>query len=232
MSLRDIKITVPTYHCVIPSTKKKVKFRAFNVGDEKALLMASESKDTKHMVSTVKDVLRNCVDHLKLEELAPFDIEYLFIKLRAVSVGETATIGHDCPKCNHRNKIDIDLNALEIKFHEGHEKVIKVTPSLGFEMKYPDIDNTVGMDPNDPDTVMKVIASAVKSVYNGEDVIDASKESTEDIIALLEQLPSKQFQDIQHFFNTMPSLSKDVKYTCHNCKTENDVHLEGIADFF
>lgn len=232
MSLRDIKITQPTFTCKIPSTQKTVKFRAFNVGDEKALLMAAESKDGRQMVNTIKDVLNNCIDGIVLEDLAPFDIEYLFIKLRTVSVGETANIGHACVQCNHQNVVDVDLATLEVVFPEGHHKVIRITPTLGFEMKYPDLENTSTVDPKDPNSIMSIIAASIKLVYNGDDVIDVSHEPLEDVIGLLEQLPSKQFQEVQEFFVTMPKISKVVVYKCKNCGHENFMKLEGLADFF
>lgn len=232
MSLRDIKITVPTFTAQVPSTKKKVKFRAFNVGDEKALLMASESKDAKHMVQTIKDVLTSCVEGIKIPELAPYDIEYLFIKLRAVSVGEKATVQHTCPHCNHANQVDVDLASLEVHFPPGHDKIIRVTQTLGFEMKYPDMEASADLDQNDPDSIMQAIAMSIKCVYNGNDVIDVSQEPVEDVVALIEQLPSKQFQEIQKFFETMPKLAHDAKYVCKNCKSDVTIHLEGIADFF
>lgn len=232
MSLRDIKITQPTFTCTVPSTKKKVKFRAFNVGDEKALLMAAESKDTQQMVNTIKDVLTNCVDGINVDLLAPFDIEYLFIKLRTISVGETASIGMACGTCNHQNKVDVPLDDIEVVFPPGHEKIVRITPTLGFEMKYPDLNETGDVDPKDPDSIMRVVAASIKVVFNEDDVIDVTNEPREDIIALLEQLPAKQFQDVQNFFATMPKLQKEISFKCKNCGTENNTTLEGLADFF
>lgn len=232
MSLRDIKVAVPKFNTKIPSSKKNVTFRAFNVGDEKALLMAAESKDTKQMVGTIKEVLTNCIDGLVIEDLAPFDLEYLFIKLRSVSVGENATIGHACPTCNHQNKIDVDLSKVDVVFPAGHEKIIRINENMGFEMKYPDMDEAALIDADDPNSVMSVVAASIKTVYYGDETIDASQEPREDVVAMLEQLSSKQFQDVQNFFLTMPKLQKDVHYKCHNCGTGVDVKLEGLADFF
>jgi DNA-directed RNA polymerase subunit RPC12/RpoP len=208
MSLRDITITIPKFTTTVPSTKKKVKFRAFNVADEKAL------------------------EGVEVSQLAPYDVEFLFVKLRTVSVGESATIGHACPHCNHQNQIDVDLSDVTVTFPAGHDKTIRITDQLGFEMKYPDMEDTVGLDTQDPESITRVIAASIKTVYNGDDVIDATQEPVEDVIALIDQLPSKQFKDIQNFFETMPKLQKDVKYTCKHCTKEVDIHLEGLADFF
>lgn len=231
-SLRDIKITVPTFTTQVPSTKKKVTFRAFNVGDEKALLMAAESKDTRQMISTIKNVLGNCVEGVKVADLAPFDFEYLFIKLRAVSVGETSEIGHACPSCNHQNKVNVDLSDIQVTFPEGHNNIIKLSPDLGFEMRYPDIDEAAQLDASKPESIMQVVAASIKTVYHGDEVITITQDERADLLALLEQLSSTQFKDVQQFFLTMPKMQKDMKYKCHHCGTEVDVHLEGLADFF
>ena len=155
--LKNIKINTPTYREIIPSNKTEVKITPFKVGDEKVLLLASESKDVAQMVDGLKSVISNCVDGIGVNELASFDVEYLFLKIRAVSVGETADIMMTCPECETANEVKIDLTKVELRGLEEFKTNIKITDDLMFKMKTPDIDSFSKAE-NNPDSIINFIS--------------------------------------------------------------------------
>ena len=230
--LSGIKISTPTFNEVVPSTKQKVKLTPFRVGDEKVLLMASQSKDTKQMLNALKTVIENCVSGVDVEKLAPFDLEYLFLKLRAVSVGETSEIGVACKECNTSNKIVIDLTKVSVKENKNHTNIIKIDKDLIFEMKYPDTNALSEDDLADVEKIFDLIASSVTKVFHGENVYEVSEVDKEDLKDILNSLSTKQFEMVQDFFTTMPKLAKDIIFTCSHCKTENKSTIEGLSSFF
>lgn len=231
MSLKGIKIATPTFDDIVPSTKKKVKLHPFKVGDEKTLLMASESKDTKMMYNALKGVIGNCVEGAEVSELASFDMEYLFIKLRSISVGEIAKIGLKCISCETSNPIDVDLTAVKVVETKGHTNIIKLMDDLIFEMKYLDPEESIDV-PQDANGYIEIVAKSVYKVFYGEEVLEIGPSDVEDVIAILEQLTSTQFKPIQEFFTTQPKLIENVTFDCKHCGEKNEVALEGMASFF
>lgn len=230
--LSQIKITNPTYIDILPSTKKEIKYRAFRVGDEKTLLMAAESNDSRAMVESIKDVIKNCVDDINVNDLAPFDLEYLFIKLRSVSIGEIADIKIGCEKCDEMCEVKVDISKISIRETEGHTDSIKISDELAFKMKMPDAAEIVGMG-NTADEVIDMVSKSVHTVYFNEDTIEIdSKEKEKEVAGLLNQLTTNQFGKVQEFFTTMPKLSKVEEFVCEHCGTENKKTLEGLASFF
>jgi hypothetical protein len=229
--LSGIKISTPTFNEVVPSTKQKVKLTPFRVGDEKVLLMASQSKDNKQMLSALKTVIANCVSGIEVEKLAHFDLEYLFLKLRAVSVGETSEVGIKCESCEHINKITVDLTTVNVHEDKSHTKIIKITNDLIFEMKYPDVDVLVNMN-NDIERFLKIVCNSVDKVYHGEDIYEITESDHDDVKNILNNLSSKQFNIIQNFFTTLPKMKHDVDFKCKKCSHDNKKTIEGLASFF
>ena len=229
--LSGIKIATPTYKDTIPSSGKAVKLTPFRVGDEKVLLIASQSKDPKQMVDALKTVVQNCVEGVRIDDLASFDLEYLFIKLRSVSVGETAKIGLACSNCEGSNKLEVDLSSVKVKKNASHKNIVNVTKELIFEMKYPDVGD-VDIKDDSIESIIDVIAHSVKNVFNGEETITIGPEDIDDLKNILNSLTSAQFADIQKFFETAPKLSHDVTFKCEHCGFENKHTLEGLASFF
>lgn len=232
MSLKNIKLSTPEYDDKIPSTGKKVKITPFRVGDEKTLLIAAQSENGRQMIAALKSVIKNCVKGIDVEELAPYDLEYLFIKLRAKSVGETATIGIACQSCEVTNELPVDLTTVQVSENKNKSNLIKIEDNLAFKMKYPEADDIVDIDLNDPASIMKVIALTVEQVYHGEEVIDIDPSDGEDLIALIESMTSAQFEKLQDFFLNMPKVYKEITFTCGSCGHENEIKLEGLASFF
>ena len=230
-ALSGIKISTPSKKDKIPSSGKSVELTPFRVGDEKVLLLASESKDSGEILLAIKNVIANCSKGIDVEQLASFDIEYLFLKLRAISVGETAKIGLKCTNCETSNIVSVDLSKVKVEKSKDHKSLIKISDELGFEMKYPDLDVAVTMT-DDADSIMNVICNSVKVVYWGDEVIEITEDEMEDLEGILNQLTSAQFKDIQQFFLTMPKLKENIDFTCTHCKEENKTVLEGMQSFF
>lgn len=230
--LKDIKISNPTYRAIIPSTKGECKYRAFRVGDEKTLLMAAEAKDGEAMVSAIKEVIENCVEGVKVESLAPYDLEYLFIKLRSVSVGEIAKIKLPCSSCEHPNEVEVDLSQVEVVENSEHTENIKLTDDLAFKMKYPDSSQIVGAT-DTPEAVLRLVSKSVDTVFYGENSFKIDTPSDEkDVEGILNQLTTSQFSVIQKFFTTMPKLSKELEFVCESCGETTAKKVEGLASFF
>ena len=230
--LKNVIITTPTYDDVVPSTGTPVSLKPFRVGDEKALLIASESGNGKQMANTLKSIISKNVDPIDVDEIASFDLEYLFLKLRAISVGETTKIGVKCEKCETSNEVIVDLTSVEVKKDENHTNIVRIDDKLGFEMKYAHIDNVFKIDTKDTDSILELVANSVKTVYFNEDSIAVGKAEIADMVKLLNDMSSQQFEKVRAFFETMPKLQKEVSFTCKECETENIHTLEGMQNFF
>lgn len=232
MALGNIKVSTPTYNEQVPSTKQQVLMRPFKVADEKVLMLAGETKDTKQMVNALKEVIGNCIDNIDVENLASFDLEYLFLKLRSVSVGETSDISVSCKSCKAKNPVVVNLGEIEVKFPEEHKNVYKVEENLAFEMKYPQMDIVAELKTDDFDSVLRMVAKSVKTVYHNEDSYEINSTDIDDVVGLLNQLNAKQFSDIQQFFENMPKVTEEVKFVCKECEEENTYVVEGLSNFF
>ena len=229
----------PVYTLTIPSTEKKVKFRPFLVKDEKALLLAQQSEDTLTMVNTLKDVIRNCLDDkVDVDELATFDIEYIFAQIRAKSVGEVVELMFKCGHCQDEKakvKIPIDLTQLEVTKDKDHTSQIALFDNVGVKMKYPDVDliNKIeGLKEDDMNAIFEVVVSCIDFIYDEEQMFYAKEQSREEMIQFLENLTSEQFGKIQKFFETIPKIKKHIEFDCPVCGKHNETTLEGINSFF
>jgi hypothetical protein len=229
------------YTATIPSTKQEVKFRAFLVKEEKALLIAQQSDDQAVMMDTLKQIIKSCVKtELNMDTLALFDIEYLFCQLRAKSVGEVVDIVVACDVCpdedtKARVKISFDLSKLQVNFPAEHTKKIPLFGDVGVVMRYPSlsmIKDLEGMDQADAETVFKVITTSIELIYDGDELHYAKDQTHEEIQEFLENLNQEQFKKIQQFFETMPKLSKEVQYDCPVCKHHHEKVIEGLNSFF
>ena len=234
------KIATPTYSMVLPSTEKEINYRPFLVKEEKLLVLALESEDTKQITTAIKAVLKNCIQTkgIKVELLPTFDIEYLFLNIRGKSVGESIDVNIVCPDDEKTNvKVVIDLDDIQVKKTEGHSNKIKLDNSLMMELKYPSLDEFIKnnfdfKDENAMEQSFKLIASSIDKIYNEEEVWVAADCTKKEITEFLESMNSSQFKKIEEFFTTMPKLSHTIKVTNPNTKVESEVVLEGLASFF
>ena len=234
------KITTPTYELVLPSTGKSVKYRPFLVKEEKVLVIALESEDTKQITNAIKAVLKNCVQTrgIKVESLPTFDIEYLFLNIRGKSVGEELEVNIICPDDKETNvPITINLDDIQIQKSDDHDNKIQLDANLMMEMKYPSLDEFIKNnfdfnETNQMDQSFALIASCIDKIYSDEEVWATADCTKKEVNEFLEGMNSQQFKQIEKFFETMPKLSHTVKVKNPKTGVESDVVLEGLASFF
>jgi hypothetical protein len=234
------KVSTPTYELEIPSIKKTVKYRPFLVKEEKILIIAMESEDPKQITEAVKDVISNCIitKGIKVDSLATFDIEYLFLNIRGKSVGETAEVLITCPDDGETQvPVTINLDDIKVEVNDEHSRDIQLDDNLSVRMKYPSIqefikNNFIRNDQISVDDTFGVITSCVEQIYNEEESWSASDCTKKELTDFLESLSSKQFKKIEKFFESMPKLSHTIKVTNPNTGAENKIVLEGLTSFF
>ena len=231
---------MPTFNLTIPSTGKNVRFRPFVVKEEKALLIAQQSEDSKVMIDTLKSVLSSCLmDKVDVDKLAIFDLEYMFLQIRGKSVGETVDLFFMCDEDHGelnekaKSKITLQLSEIEVVRPEGHTNKIPLFNKVGVVMKYPTLETADSINNFDNvEEVFKMVASSIDMIYDGDEVYHASETSEEEIMAFLNNLSTDQFLKIQKFFETMPKMSVKIEYKCPVCGKEHRKVLEGLANFF
>jgi len=231
------KVNTPTYELVVPSTDEKVKFRPFLVKEEKILLIAMEAQEQSGILNAVKDIVKSCTfDKFDVNRAPIFDIEYIFLNIRAKSVGEVSTVNLRCPDDNETFvQTEIDLTTVDVQITEGHTNKIELTDEMGMILQYPTLDSfTDSTTVINASNMLDVIASCVSQIYDkkGEDVYDAKDSTKQEIIDFLESLNSKQFLEIQKFFDTMPKLTHTVNIENPETKVKSDITLTGLNDFF
>ena len=227
------EIATPIYTLTVPSTKKRVKYRPFLVKEQKLLILALENNDQEQILDAITKTIQNCLQtKVNVAEMALFDIEYLFLQIRARSISEEIEMKVTCAD-DGETTVDVKfmVDDVKVNFPKGHTNVIKLNDELTVEMKYPDLEyfakiNFVGeeMDP------YELVAKCIKRVYVGED--DFTADSAEESKKWVESLTSQQFDMIQKFFDTMPSLRHVLKVKNPKTKKMNEVVLEGLSDFF
>jgi len=231
------KVNTPTYELVVPSTDEKVKFRPFLVKEEKILLIAMEAQEQSGILNAVKDIVKSCtLDKFDVNRAPIFDIEYIFLNIRAKSVGEVSTVNLRCPDDNETFvQTEIDLTKVDVQITEGHTNKIELTDEMGMILQYPTLDSfTDSTTVINASNMLDVIASCVSQIYDkkGEDVYDAKDSTKQEIVDFLESLNSKQFLEIQKFFDTMPKLTHTVNIENPETKVKSDITLTGLNDFF
>jgi len=235
-------IATPTYELTLPSTGKKIKYRPFLVKEEKLLILALDSKDQLEITNSVKDVLKKCVltRGIKIDDLPTFDIEYLFLNIRAKSVGEDINLVVTCPDDKKTEvPVTIYVDEIEVIKSKEHKKDITLDKDMTLRMKYPSlnqfIENNFDVEDNPQTTVSKtfqLVADCMETVFTKEDAWDSNDYSPEERMQFIEQLSSKQFKEVEKFFATMPKLSHTIEVTNPNTKKKSSIVLEGLADFF
>ena len=223
---------------VVPSTDEKVKYRPFLVKEEKILLIAMESGKSEDMLQSVKDIVDECTfNKLKLGSMPMFDVEYIFLQIRAKSVGEVSKLKVLCQDdMKTYANVSVDLNDIEVQVDDDHTNKIVLSDEMGVIMKYPTIDSFTEhkIDDINASNMLDVIAVCIAQIYDkkGEEVFDSKDSTKKELIEFVEQLNTTQFQDIQKFFDTMPSLKHEITVKNPKTKVESKVVLSGLNDFF
>ena len=236
------QIATPTYELVLPSTGKKIKYRPFLVKEEKILILALESEDQKQITEAVKSTLKSCISTrgIKIDELPTFDIEYIFLNIRGKSVGESVDLIVTCPDDETTTvPVKIYIDEIKVEQNKNHTRDINLDGIYTLRMKYPSLNQFIETNfaiASDQkvtvDDSFKVIASCIDMVFSAEESWSASDCTEKELNDWLGTLDSKQFKQIEDFFETMPKLSHMIKVTNPNTKVESDVKLEGITSFF
>lgn len=229
-------IQLPLYEIEIPSTGGKTKFRPFTVKEEKILLMAQESKDSTQIILAIKQILNNCIDNIDVDKLAPFDIEYLLLHIRAKSVNDVLSFGITDPDTGEEIQMNIKVDDIKMEHNPDHTKKIKVNDEYILKMRYPTVDQLKSLDQDaegdvKTDQLFSLMIGCVDSLANEDTVYKMDDFTTKEVTDFVENLSNTAIADIQKFFETMPKLRYETKYTNSTGKERTFV-LEGTETFF
>lgn len=232
------QINTPTYELTIPSNGKKIKYRPFLVKEEKILLLALESNDSKEITDAIIQILKNCIhSKVDIDDLSTFDIEYIFLNVRAKSVGEVLEFAITCPDDNE-TQVDVEISIDDIKVvkDNSHTDTIDLENGYFIKMKYPTMKYIMNKKPEEEksliDSTFEYAVECIDQIYNGEEVWEAENSTRDELSQFVENLNSKQYQKVQDFFNSMPKLKHTIKITNPKTKVKSDVTIEGLANFF
>ncbi len=233
-------ISTPSYELELPSNKKKINYRPFLVKEEKLLVLALESEDTKQITTAIKAVIKACVltKGIKVEKLPTFDIEYLFLNIRGKSVGEEVEVNIICPDDETTSvPVTIMIDEIKVKENEEHTNKIKVDDDLMMEMKYPSLEEFVSSnfdfkEESSVERSFELIGGCIDKIYNEDEVWSTADCTKKEVGQFLEQMNSAQFKEIEKFFDTMPKLTHEIEITNPKTKKKSTVVLEGLSSFF
>jgi len=228
-----------SYELTLPSADVKVKYRPFLVKEEKVLLQALESEDQKQIVNALKEIVSACTfGSLNVDDLPTFDLEYIFLQIRAKSVGEVAKLKVLCPddKKTYAD-IEIDLSKVEVQVDDSHTNniVIDENKKIGMIMKYPtlgSVDPSMDFTKEQTNKIFQLIGNSIYQVYEGDKIYSTTDYTKEELNKFIESLSTKAFGDIQNFYNTMPKLIHEVEIENPKTKVKSKVTLQGLTDFF
>ena len=242
------KLDVPIYELDLPLSKKKVKFRPFLVKEEKILLMAMESETDESTLLAIKQSIGNCClsEDVDIETLPITDLEYFFLNLRARSVNEVVELEY---KCNNKvkdekdeekdcgNVVRLEVNVLDIKpeVSENHSTKVALTPTMGVVMKYPSfkvVENNEKVEGGEIEKLMNILVNCIESIYTEDSIFYAKDVTKQELSDFVESLTKEQFAKIQHFFESMPKIKKELDFTCKKCGYHENITVEGIQSFF
>ena len=232
------KLNTPTYELEVPSTDEKIKYRPFLVKEEKILMIAMESKDNGQIVNAVKDIVSACTfNKLDIANLPMVDVEYIFLNIRAKSVGEVSKLKLLCPddKKTYAD-VEVDLSKVEVQVDGEHTNKIELTDSMGMIMTYPTIDSFQegGIQTISASNMLEVVGSCILQIYedNGEKVFQAKDQTKKELTEFIESMNTSQFKQVQKFFDTMPKLKHTIKVKNPKTKKSSEITLTGLNDFF
>ena len=233
------KLNVPVYEAILPSTEKVIKYRPFLVKEEKLLLTAQESGEDA-VLPAVKQIIKNCIQgEIDVDNMPIFDIEFLFLRLRAKSVGEEITIGlkpWGCPQnngelCKFTTEVTINLEEIKCVKDKKHTSKIMLDDKVGIMMKYPDI-SQMGIKGSEIEMGMKIIKNCISMIFTQEETHEKDSFTDKELDEFIDSLNSKQMEGINNFFETMPTIKHTAKYTCKTCDEEKETTIQGLQSFF
>lgn len=228
----------PKYEMVIPSMDKSVRFRPYLVKEEKILLMAFESDNQTEALKAIGETVLSCIDEeIKIEDLKLYDIEYMFTKLRAKSVGENSEVTVACDKCEHKNDIKINLDTVKVNQKEDISSTIQLTDTISVEMGYPNFSKMISnkkivTSDQNVESMIEVIADCIVNINTEEEKIQVKDEPREKIIEFIDSMTNDQFILLKNYMDSMPRVEIEHKYVCNGCKNDNTIKIRNVADFF
>ena len=232
------QINTPVHELKIPSTGRKVKYRPFVVREEKILLLALESENQEEVTDAIIQIIGNCIQtKIDLDSLSTFDVEYIFLNVRAKSVGEILEFSITCPDDGETQaEVEINIDDIQVVKDKGHTDTIDLENGYFIKMKYPTMKYIMDKKPDDKksliDSTFEYAVECIDTIYNDEETWEAADSTKKELEEFVEQLNSKQYQKLQAFFATMPKLSHTVKVTNPKTGVKSDVTIEGLANFF
>lgn len=225
---------LPKYEVIIPSTNKKTRFRPYLVKEEKTLMMAFETGDETTALDAVIETINVCLDDpIKDNKYTSYDIEYLILKIRSKSVGETINLNVKCKECEHASAHSILIDDIQVKKPDV-DKLIKLTDQVSLEMKFPSLDDLKGMNNRTTKTedLFKMVTKCIEAIVTENERISAADETEEDLLDFLDNLTAAQFKLLSDFLKGVPKLSHDIKFKCEKCEKDNKITVEGLQSFF
>ena len=230
------RIDTPTYTLDLPSTGEKIKYRPFLVKEQKILMMAEESEDDKQMMDAIGKLVQSCTfDKIDVENAPLFDIEYIFLKLRSKSVGETVNLQITCPDDEKTVvPVKVKLDDIEVQMTDNHTNKIYITDSITLYMGYPKLSDLKNYDSDDSVQIQQmfnILNQCVKEIHYGDDIYHKIDITDKDLSQFIEQMTTGQFEKVMEFFNGMPKLRHVIKVTNPNTKKKNEVVVEGLQSF-
>jgi len=242
------KLQAPIFELTLPSTGESIKYRPFLVKEQKILLMALESREETEMLRAIKQIITNCclTETLKVENLPMFDLEYFFLKLRAKSIGETIQLNMShyqntnrrMEECDHTTQLTVNLMEVEVEKDEKHTNkiILDEASNVGLVLKYPTINLADKMqkagEKNQMDSIVDIVCSSIDYIFDAENTYPAAESTKQELADFINNLSQEQFAKVNEFFNTMPKLRKTLKWHCPKCDTDDEITLEGMANFF
>jgi hypothetical protein len=240
------KIDVPMYEATLPSNNQVVKFRPFLVKEQKLLLMSAQATETKEIIESIKQILRNCIiTELDIDTLPVFDLEFLFLNLRARSVNEIVDIKYRCnnqikgpedeePKtCNGFVEYKIDVLQIHPEFAEGHTNKIQISDNLGLVLKYPTFEMMQKIESKTEDeAIYDLLIQCIEYIYDADNLYYTKDTEREELLEFIDNLQQKHLEEIKKFFDTMPKVKKDLDFKCPKCGMEDKIFIEGVQNFF
>jgi hypothetical protein len=226
----------PKYTVEIPSTKKVIEYRPFLVKEEKILLMAQESQESREMLNAMKDIIRACTfEKVDVNALTSFDLEYIFLKLRSKSVGEISSVNIKCSVCEVPNQVDINLDEVAVNFDDSVSKTIMISDSVGVNMRYirvKDMGALTDDKKSQSDLINEVVIASIESIFDADKVYPTENSSKAELIVFINSLSRSQMQKIEAFIAAVPALKETVKFKCKGCGHDNTLELSGTQSFF
>ena len=235
MALPQLNLT-PSYDLTIPSTGQTVTYRPFLVKEQKNLLIALETQDRKGLLRSIVRTIHSCVEQPIESKLTTFDVDYAFTKIRSKSVGETATILIPCSNCEEKNEVTVELDSIVLE-GEVSESLINITDNIAVKMRYPSyeefLENHNLLDSSSlTESLFELMIVCMEAIHTDEERYSLKDEPREDVISFIESMTAQQYDKVAEFVNNVPYISKEIKFSCTNCSTENEKTLKGMDDFF